>query len=81
MSKNKVEQKKRKEEPRRQPTEEEEFTAFMNQLISNAVLQHEGIKQATVEVIKSLGQRIAQEIMIKRTLERKIAELEKKNKK
>ncbi len=80
MSKNKTEQ-KNKEEKQKPPSEEEQFAQFINQLITNAVLQHEGIKQASVEVIKNLGQRLAQAMMTIRSLEKRVTELQGKNKK
>ncbi len=80
MSKYKTEQKK-KEDIQKPPSVEEQFAQFFNQLISNAVLQHEGIKQASVEVIKNLGQRLAQAMMTIRSLEKRVTELQGKNKK
>jgi len=67
-----------KKEVKKPPTEEEQLTQVINQLITNTVLQHEGFKQGTVDIIKGLGQRLAQELMTRRALEKKIAELEKK---
>ncbi len=82
MAKNKEQQQKnKKQEAPKPPSEEEQFSQFINQIITNAVLQHEGIKQTTVEVIKDLGQRLAQGMMIRRALEKRIADLEGKNKK
>jgi len=43
--------------PEQKPqTEEEAFMGYMNNLISNAVLDNEAIKSKTVDVLKGLGQ-------------------------
>ena len=45
--------------PEQKPqTEEEQFMGYMNNLISNAVLDNESIKTKTVDVLKSLGQQL-----------------------
>ena len=45
--------------PEQKPqTEEEAFMGYMNNLISNAVLDNESIKTKTVDVLKSLGQQL-----------------------
>ena len=45
--------------PEQKPqTEEEAFMSYMNNLISNAVLDNESIKTKTVDVLKSLGQQL-----------------------
>lgn len=59
-------------------TEEEAFMSYMNQLISNAVLDNEAIKTKTVEVLKSLGQQLG---IYMREVSRLKAELAKKEKK
>ncbi len=45
-------------QPQKPQTEEEAFMSYMNQLISNAVLDNEAIKTKTVDVLKSLGQQL-----------------------
>ncbi len=46
-------------QPEQKPqTEEEAFMSYMNNLISNAVLDNESIKTKTVDVLKSLGQQL-----------------------
>lgn len=39
-------------------SEEDAFMGYMNNLISNAVLDNESIKTKTVDVLKSLGQQL-----------------------
>jgi len=63
--------------PEQKPqTEEEAFMSYMNQLISNAVLDNEAIKTKQVEVIKSLGQQLG---IYMREVSRLKEELAKKN--
>lgn len=45
-------------QPQQKLTEEQAFMQYINQLISNAVLDNETIKTKSVETIKSLGQQL-----------------------
>jgi len=62
-------------QPTQKPqTEEEAFMSYMNQLISNTVLDSEAIKTKTVDMIKTLGQQLG---IYMREVTRLKAELEK----
>jgi len=60
--------------PQKPQTEEEAFMAYMNQLISNTVLDSEAIKTKTVDMIKTLGQQLGiymrEDTRLKEQLER-----------
>ncbi len=64
-------------------TEEEAFMQYMNNIISGAILDHEGIKTKTVENIKQLGQQLGlyMKALAKSEAEKKVleAKLKKSN--
>jgi len=45
-------------QPVQQMTEDQAFMQYINQLMSNIILEHENAKTASVEAIKNVGQKL-----------------------
>lgn len=45
-------------EPQQQMTEDQAFMQYINQLMSNIILEHENAKTSSIEAIKNIGQKL-----------------------
>src|SRR3990170_107819 len=45
-------------QPEQQMTEDQAFMAYINNLMSNVILEHENAKTGSIEAIKNIGQKL-----------------------